>query len=234
MKVVENNQPRRIFVMKQKNTAISDTQSKNIAIRLKMLREEKGISHETLSSATGISKDTLIKYEKTDEYNTSFGANKGMRIDFAVSLANYYNTSTDYILCNTDIKSPDLTINDICDKTGLTENAVIRLIKLKRFRLQECNTESRFYSDESTATYRCINAINDLLEKNNGIDILCCIANYLYRTHNDGYEEYPNGSRRIINAEDLNDTDLYLKIMPQIKAFQKELMESENNVSIQK
>lgn len=203
--------------MKQKNTAISDTQSKNIAIRLKLLREEKGISHETLSSATGISKDTLIKYEKTDEYNTSFGANKGMRIDFAVSLAKFYNTSTDYILCNTDIKSPDLTISDICKKTGLKETAVNRLIMLKQF---ECSNNVGF---------RCINAVNDLLEKNNGIDILGSIADYLYNIHIDGYEEYSDGSKRILKAEYLNDTDLYLNIMPQIKAFQRELSESENN-----
>lgn len=52
-----------------KKTAISDTQSKEIAIRLKNLREEKGISHETLSSITEISKDTLIKYEKDDTYH---------------------------------------------------------------------------------------------------------------------------------------------------------------------
>lgn len=216
--------------MKQKNTAISDTQSKNIAIRLKLLREEKGISHETLSSATGISKDTLIKYEKTDEYNTSFGANKGMRIDFAVSLAKFYNTSTDYILCNTDIKSPDLTISDICEKTGLTENAVIRLSNLKKFRLQKTNPDSIFYSKGgNTAIYRCINAVNDLLEKNNGIDILGSIADYFYNIHIDGYEEYSDGSKRILKAEYLNDTDLYLNIMPQIKAFQRELSESENN-----
>lgn len=48
-------------------------------------------------------------------------------INFAVSLARYYNTSTDYILCNTDIKSPDVTISDICIKTGLSEKAIIRL-----------------------------------------------------------------------------------------------------------
>lgn len=215
--------------MKQKNTAISDTQSKNIAIRLKFLREEKGISHETLSSVTGISKDTLIKYEKTDEYNTSFGANKGMRIDFAVTLARYYNTSVDYILCNTDIKSPDVTISDICDKTGLKETAINRLMQLKKMHLQETDTNSILYCNGgNTAVYRCINAINDLLEKNSGIDILGSIADYLYNIHIDGYEEYSDGSKRILKAEDLNDTDLYLNIMPQIKDFQKELARGSN------
>lgn len=205
--------------MKQKNVAISDTQSKNIAFRLKMLREEKGISHETLSSETGISKDTLIKYEKNDEYNSSFGANKGMRVDFAVSLAKFYNTSTDYILCNTDIKSPDVTISDICDKTGLSEIAVNCLISLKLEKLQP---------NGNTIFFRCINAINDLLEKNSGIDILGSIADYLYNIHIDGYEKYSDGSKRILKAEDLNDTDLYLNIMPQIKEFQRELSKNDN------
>ncbi len=215
--------------MLQKKTAISDTQSKNIAIRLKMLREEKGLSHETLSSVTGISKDTLIKYEKIDEYNTSFGANKGMRIDFAVSLSRFYNTSTDYILCNTDIKSPDVTIGDICEKTGLRENAIVRLIKLKEMQLKETNYDSVTYRKiRNTAVYRCINAINDLLERDNGIDILSNIADYFYNTHIDGYEEYSDGRKRILKAENLNDTDLYINIMPQIKAFQKELADVRN------
>ncbi|TCL44457.1 helix-turn-helix domain-containing protein [Harryflintia acetispora] len=210
--------------MKQKSTAISDTQSEKIAIRLKALREEKGVSHETLSKATGISKDALIKYEKAVQPHSSFGANRGMSIDFAVALARYYDVSTDYLLCNTDIRSPDTTVGDICTKTGLSEAAIYSLVNLKKMRLQELNSDRSLYSnDGNTAIYRMMNALNALLEKDNGNDILGCIGDYLYNTHIDGYEEDSDGIRRILPAEELNDTDLYLKIMPRIKVFQKEL-----------
>lgn len=202
--------------MKEKSTAISDTQSINIANRLKILREEKGISHERLSRATGISKDTLIKYEKT-----YLGANKGMSVSFAVVLANYYGTSTDYILCRTDIRSPDVTMSDICNKTGLSETAINNLTHLNKMN-----------NGENIAIYRCLQAITALLEKNSGIDILGSIGDYLYNIHEDGYEEYEDGSRRILHAEDLNNADLYLNIMPQLRDFQKEIAEESNNVSI--
>ena len=42
-----------------------------------------------------------------------------------------FNVSTDYLLGLTDIKSTDIKIKDICEYTGLDENTVITLQKIK-------------------------------------------------------------------------------------------------------
>lgn len=61
-----------------------------------------------------------------------------------------------------------------------------------------------YYKGDNTAEYRFINALNALLEKDNSINILGSIAYYLYNIHIDGHEEYSDGSKRILRAEDLN------------------------------
>ena len=48
-------------------------------------------------------------------------------------LADYFNVSTDYILGRTDVKSPDTTIQGVCEYLGLTEQAVNSLAETSRF-----------------------------------------------------------------------------------------------------
>ena len=42
-------------------------------------------------------------------------------------LASYFNVSTDYLLCRTDVKSLDTNLQSVCDYTGLSEEAVKKL-----------------------------------------------------------------------------------------------------------
>lgn len=48
-------------------------------------------------------------------------------------LADYFNVSADYILGRTDVKSPDTTLQGVCEYLGLTEQAVNCLAEASRF-----------------------------------------------------------------------------------------------------
>jgi len=100
------------------------------AKRLKVLREEKAISHATLSRdleekcGLSISKDSLMKYEVDVVNHSSFGATKGMGAETLYCLAKYYNVSTDFILANTDFRSIDPQMQAVCEYLGLSEQSI--------------------------------------------------------------------------------------------------------------
>ena len=79
--------------------------------RLKDLRvSEKRMSLQELSDATGIPSSTLGNYEKDENIDMSLGN--------LITLANFYNVSTDYLLCRTELREhtnksvSDLHLND--------------------------------------------------------------------------------------------------------------------------
>ena len=79
--------------------------------RLKDLRvSEKRMSLQELSDATGIPSSTLGNYEKDE--------NIDMSLSNLITLANFYNVSTDYLLCRTELRKhknqsvSDLRLND--------------------------------------------------------------------------------------------------------------------------
>ena len=79
--------------------------------RLKDLRvSEKRMSLQELSDATSIPSSTLGNYEKDENIDMSLGN--------LITLANFYNVSTDYLLCRTELRKhknqsvSDLHLND--------------------------------------------------------------------------------------------------------------------------
>lgn len=119
--------------MRERNTFIDYVTGSQ---RLKALREEKGLSHQTLSDLTGINKQSLINYERAgkedgSEYGTRVDAFGGMSINTAVALAKTFGVSTDYLLGLSSVKSPDADIQAICKYTGMSEKAVQASHKLK-------------------------------------------------------------------------------------------------------
>lgn len=62
---------------------------------LKKLRKNAGISQQQLADVVGVSQQSINKYE-----------NHGVEPDIAtlISLANYFSTSVDYLIGNTDIE----------------------------------------------------------------------------------------------------------------------------------
>ena len=62
---------------------------------LKLLRKEYGISQQRLADAIGISQPSINKYENH---------NIEPEIEILIRLADYFNTSVDYIIGHTDIR----------------------------------------------------------------------------------------------------------------------------------
>ena len=75
--------------------------------RLKDLRvSEKRMSLQELSDATGIPSSTLGNYEKDENIDMSLGN--------LMTLANFYNVSTDYLLCRTELlKHKNQSVSDL-------------------------------------------------------------------------------------------------------------------------
>lgn len=65
--------------------------------RLKLLREEKKISQNDIGKLLGITSQAVGLYEneKRDIPN-----------EYLIKLANYFEVSTDYLLCKSDIRNP--------------------------------------------------------------------------------------------------------------------------------
>lgn len=64
---------------------------------VKLLRQEKGISQQALADVLGISQQSINHYEN---HNTQ------PDIQTLILMADYFNTSVDYIVGHTDIKDP--------------------------------------------------------------------------------------------------------------------------------
>ena len=66
-------------------------------MRLKDLREDLDITQKTIAEYLNVKQNTYSQYEN---------GQRQLPIDVLIKLAHYYNVSTDYILCLTDIKNP--------------------------------------------------------------------------------------------------------------------------------
>ena len=103
---------------------------KKTAERLKMLRREKKLSHEKLSSVLkvqygiSLSRASLIDYENTDVQSVKAGAAGKMSVDRIAALADFYGVSTDYLLGRSDIRSRDESAKALMDYTDLSEPAI--------------------------------------------------------------------------------------------------------------
>lgn len=109
-------------------------QSFAIANRLKELRIGRGLSFDKLSAELreryeiNISSDSLANYEINYEHQTKVGKNLGMRVEYLICLADYYGVSTDYLLGKDVPMTPDVSVQEMMRKTGLSEDIILRLI----------------------------------------------------------------------------------------------------------
>ena len=83
------------------------------ATRLRELGDN--MTHQEIADGVGVSRQTIGQFML---------GNTRPDIDTLGKLADFFNVSTDYLLCRTDIKSTDTTIQDICEYIGCNEMVI--------------------------------------------------------------------------------------------------------------
>lgn len=100
------------------------------AQRLVRLREDRGITQQTLADDLKITRQSLSLYEK---------AERTINIDLLVKIANYFDVSTDYLMGLSNNKNEkknmdDITIGEAAKNTeiltGLNHNTISKLLNL--------------------------------------------------------------------------------------------------------
>lgn len=92
-------------------------------LRLKELREERGISQRELAEIIGISKGAVYYYESDG---------RAPDIVTLEKISDYFDISADYLLGRTNARTKKPLLKSICDKTGLSDKSVLMLARLKK------------------------------------------------------------------------------------------------------
>lgn len=113
--------------------------------------------------------------KKIERHMDAPTANK-LQGEFAIAYSKFFNCSTDYILCQTNIRSCEQDVRNICDKTGLSEEAVLNLINAYEQtdhseQPEWCSMmfESPFFESARTDWYSLINEMQKYAKRNGEI-----------------------------------------------------------------
>lgn len=90
----------------------------NFGTKIVNLRKEKGFPQAKLAKLTGVTQQTLSRYEKGERQAS---------LDFVACAAKVFGVSADYLLGLSDVKSIKQDIKIACEMTGLSEKAIEQL-----------------------------------------------------------------------------------------------------------
>ena len=138
---------------RQTGAEFSSEKNKNslFPTRLRELRKEKGVSQQECADTLGVSKSTLGLWENGDTLPDARSL---------AQMAEYYGVSADYMLGVSEVKSPDVSTQKICELTGLTEQAVEMLMEIKE---RKANPEYVPVEGRSLNERRMLDALNQLI-----------------------------------------------------------------------
>lgn len=91
---------------------------------LMMEAEKEGIKQKQISIETGIPSNTFSQYHNEK---------REIKAGNLVKLAQYFNVSTDYLLGLTDVKSPNINIQQVCQQIGGLSEEALKTICLISF-----------------------------------------------------------------------------------------------------
>lgn len=129
----------------------------HIGERIRKLRIVANLTQDEVAASLGISREAYIPIEK---------GRRGLKDEEILILADTLHTTTDYIL--TGNETPHI---DICEYTGLSNNAIGSLRKLKR--------DAEVIPNASFSYASILYAIEKLLTTDDGNDLLREIGNFL-------------------------------------------------------
>lgn len=153
---------------------------RELADRYIALREDAGYkTQRSFAAAIGINYKTIDSHEN---------GRRPMSHETLVKYADFFDVSTDYLLGRTNVKSPDAEIQGICNRLGLSENAVIAICKMRE-------TEVEDYK-QSTYNSRCV--LDQFLCSEHLADFIRALGDCLR------WSFYPTDFERLIELERLN------------------------------
>lgn len=132
------------------------------AIRIRESLNRKGMTAAELAARIGKTPSLIQKYIEKD-------IDIGMKSLRAV--ADALDVTTDYLIGRTDVVSKNIPAQEICNKTGLTEQSLSMLLTLQARRRKS----SEYWSDklDKAESEKAIKAINYLLESALECDDMC-------------------------------------------------------------
>lgn len=92
------------------------------AARLRELAGDK--SNQEIADGVGVSRQTVGQFML---------GNTTPDMVTLCKMADYFNVSADYLLCRSDVSSPDINMNASCEYTGLSEEAMKILVSYKEY-----------------------------------------------------------------------------------------------------
>lgn len=105
-----------------------------VSNRLSKVRTNAGLTQAQLAESLGISEQAVKNYEKaasqkaSSESTDRTKAIAGMKIETLFNIASKLNVSADYLLGLSETRTPDVSVKEMVEKTGLSEDIVLRLI----------------------------------------------------------------------------------------------------------
>ncbi len=142
-------------------SAKNDGYTSPFAKRLRAVLEETNTTQQVLADKLGIKRQTVSNY---------CNGNAQPNLERLVEISKYFNVPTDYLLGKVDAKTPDITIRQICEYTGLSEDVVNKLWGIK-----------------NGADMEFISILSRVLEHGNFVKLLGAIQSHVLNFNRDFY-----------------------------------------------
>lgn len=94
-----------------------------IGERLKKLREDKGEKQQDVANAILVDRTVISFFERNE---------RKPDVDKLIALAKHFDVTTDFLLCRSDVKKVDATLQAISEYMGLSDEAIRRVAMSKK------------------------------------------------------------------------------------------------------
>lgn len=95
---------------------------RTIGDRLRKLRTEKGETQQDVASAILVDRTIISLYE---------GNKRKPDTDKLIALANHFDVTTDFLLCQSNVKKSDTTMQAVSEYIGLSDEAILKIKSMK-------------------------------------------------------------------------------------------------------
>lgn len=114
--------------MPRKEKQASETEKEVFPTILRGLMSERKLTQNDVAQGIGMTRQVISLYcmgQSTPDINT------------LSKMADFFDVSCDYLLGRTTLQTPDVVVQDICKRTGLSERAIEVLVNTKEWRESE-------------------------------------------------------------------------------------------------